>query len=166
MRKIFISVIVLLIYLPSSFAEIKYPFFLNVISEDKNLKKTIFNNVKSLTPNYSNLELKEMRDKGVYVELFIYAINHKNSNTSKDTVVLSIVHTNKIRIFQLTNEVFKDKSKSSEQIKKITADLLMRKGGLLSHMNIAAADNVEQIDIALNRFLKQLSLNIEGYYIY
>ena len=166
MRKIFISIIAILIYLPSSFAETKYPFFLNIISEDQNLKKTIFNNFKSLTPNYSNLKLKETRDKGVYVELFIYAINHKNSNTSKDTVVLSIVHTNKIRIFQLTNEVFKDKSKSSEQIKKITADLLMRKGGLLSHMNIAAADNVEQIDIALNRFLKQLSLNIEGYYIY
>ena len=165
MRKIFISIIAILIYLPSSFAETKYPFFLNIISEDQNLKKTIFNNFKSLTPNYSNLELKETRDKGVYVELFIYAINHKNSNTAKDTVVLSVVHTNKIRIFQLTSEVFKDDSKSSEQIKKITADLVMRKGGLLSHMNIAAVDNVEQIDIALNKFLKQLSLNIKSYYL-
>ena len=92
-------------------------------------------------------------------------IKHKNSNTSKNRIVLSVVHTNKIRIFQLTDEVFKDNSKSSDQTKRITADLMMRKGGLLSHMNIAAADNVEQIDSALNKFLKQLSINIENYYL-
>ena len=61
--------------------------------------------------------------------------------------------------------MFKKESKSTEQIKKITADLVMRKGGLLSHMNIAAVDDVEQIDIALNKFLKQLSLNIKNYYL-
>ena len=164
-RTIFISVILFLIYLPSSFAETKYPFFLNVISEDQNLKSNVYNNVKRLTANYSNLELKEKSDKGVYVELFIYAINHKNSNTSKNTIVLSVVHTNKIRIFQLTDEVFKDNSQSSDQTKRITANLMMTKGGLLSHMNIAAVDNVEQIDIAINKFLKQLSINIESYYL-
>ena len=165
MKTIFAFVILFFIYVPTAFSESKYPFFLNVISEDQNLKNRIFNNFKRLTSNYSNLELKEVRDKGVYVELFIYAINHKNSNTSKDTIVLSVVHTNKIRIFQLTNEVFKDNSQSSDQTKRITADLMMRKGGLLSHMNIAAVDNVEQIDIALNKFLKQLSINIENYYL-
>ena len=82
MRTILISIIAFLIYTPSTFAETKYPFFLNVISEDQNLKSNVYNNVKRLTPNYSNLEFKEVRDKGVYVELFIYAINHKNSNTS------------------------------------------------------------------------------------
>ena len=165
MKKFFIIIIVFLIYLPTAFAETKYPFFLNVISEDQNLKNNVFSNVKRLATNYSNLEFKEVRDKGVYVELFIYAINHKNSNTSKNTIVLSVVHTNKIRIFQLTDEVFKENSKSSDQTKRITADLMMRKGGLLSHMNIAAVDNVEQIDIALNKFLKQLSINIENYYL-
>ena len=165
MKKFFIIIIVFLIYLPTAFAETKYPFFLNVISEDQNLKNNVFSNVKRLATNYSNLEFKEVRDKGVYVELFIYAINHKNSNTSKNTIILSVVHTNKIRIFQLTDEVFKDNSKSSDQTKRITADLMMRKGGLLSHMNIAAVDNVEQIDIALNKFLKQLSINIENYYL-
>ena len=165
MKKFFIIIIVFLIYLPTAFAETKYPFFLNVISEDQNLKNNVFSNVKRLATNYSNLEFKEVRDKGVYVELFIYAINHKNSNTSKNTIILSVVHTNKIRIFQLTDEVFKDNSISSDQTKRITADLMMRKGGLLSHMNIAAVDNVEQIDIALNKFLKQLSINIENYYL-
>ena len=55
--------------------------------------------------------------------------------------------------------------KSSDQTKRITANLMMTKGGLLSHMNIAAVDNVEQIDIAINKFLKQLSKNIEIYYL-
>ena len=42
---------------------------------------------------------------------------------------------------------------------------MMRKGGLLRHMNVAAVDNVQQIDIALNKFLTQLSINIENYYL-
>ena len=36
--------------------------------------------------NFPNLTLREDKDGRVFVQLFIYALRHKNSNNSKDTI--------------------------------------------------------------------------------
>ena len=145
-------------------ASTKYPFYLDIISEDKNLETLIRDKAKKITPKFSNLKLREDKDGRVFVKLFIYALRHKNSNVANDTIILSATHVNKRRIFELTNEVFKKDSKSSEFTKTIAADLMLRDSSLMRHINVAATDDIDRIGVPIARFLKDLSKNIQGYY--
>ena len=83
-------------------ASTRYPYYLDIISEDKNLETLIRDKAKKITPKFSNLKLREDKDGRVFVKLFIYALRHKNSNVSNDTIILSATHVNKRRIFDIS----------------------------------------------------------------
>ena len=164
MKTLILLILKFLIICSLANASTKYPFYLDIISEDKNLENLIKDKAKKIIPKFSNLKLNEDKDGRVFVKLFIYALRHKNSNLSNDTIILSATHINKRRIFELTNEVFKKDSKSSEFTKTIAADLMLRDSGLMRHINVAASDNIDRIDVPIKRFLKDLSKNIQDYY--
>ena len=164
MKTLILITLKFLIMCSLSHAETKLPFYLNVVGEDKSLKNLVRTKTKKLISNFLNLTLKEEKDGRVFVQLFIYALKHKNSNNSKDTIILSATHVNKRRIIELTKEVFKKDSKSSEVTKTIAADLMLRDSGLMTHINVAAIDDVKTINVPIARFLKDLSRNIKGYY--
>lgn len=147
-----------------SYGETKYPFYLDVICADKSLKTLIRTKAKKITLNFSNLKLSEQKDGTTFVKLFVYALKHRNSNTSKDTIIFSATQVNKRRIFELTNEVFKKDNKSSELTKAIAADLMLRDSGIMRHINVAAVDDIYKVDVPIERFLKDLSMNIKSYY--
>ena len=147
-----------------SHADTKFPFYLNVVGEDKSLNKIVRVETKKLVSNFSNLTLREDKDGRVFVKLFIYALRHKNSKISKDTIILSSTHINRRRIVELTKEVFKKDSKSSKLTKTIAADLMLKDSGLMRHINIAAMDDIDKIGVPILRFSKDLSANIENYY--
>lgn len=164
MKILIILILKFLIVSSLANASTKYPFYIDIISEDKNLKTLIRDKAKEIVPNFSNLKLKDDKDGRVFVKLFIYALRHKNSHISNDTIILSATHVNKRRIFELTNEVFKKDSKSSEFTKTIAADLMLKDSGLLRHINVAATDDIDSLRVPITRFLKDLSKNIQGYY--
>ena len=164
MKTLILIILKLLIFASFSHAETKFPFYLNVVGEDKSLKNLVRAKTKKLVSNFPNLTLREDKDGRVFVQLFIYALRHKNSNNSKDTIILSSTHVNKRRIVELTKEVYKKDSKSSEVTKTIAADLMLRDSGLMTHINVAAIDDVKKINVPIARFLKDLSRNIKGYY--
>ena len=41
---------------------------------------------------------------------------------------------------------------------------MLRDSGLMTHINVAAIDDVKTINVPIARFLKDLSRNIKGYY--
>lgn len=147
-----------------SYADKKFPFYFNVVGEDKTLNKIVRIETKKLVSNFSNLTLREDKDGRVFVKLFIYALRHKNSKISKDTIILSATHINKRRIVELTKEVFKKDSKSSKFTKTIAADLMLKDSGIMRHINVAATDDINTIRVPIARFLKDLSKNIQSYY--
>ena len=164
MRILFLLTLKILMASSFSYAETRFPFYLNIITEDENLKILIKAKTKKLTSNFSNLTMREDKDGRIFVKLFIYALRHKNSNNSKDTIILSATHVNKRRIVELTKEVFKKDSKSSEFTKTIAADMVLKDTGLMTHINVAAIDDIKKINVPLTKFLKDLSRNIKGYY--
>ena len=163
--KILIFLILNFIMIPfSSFAGNKFPFYLEVISDNENLKSIVINKTQEIVPDFSNLTLRKDKDGRVFVKLFIYVLKHKNSNIDKDTIILSATHVNKRRIVELTQEVFKKDNKSSDFTKTIAADLMSRDSGIVRHINVAATDDIDRISVPITRFLRDLSKNIRSYY--
>jgi len=163
--KILIFLILNFIMIPfSSFAGNKFPFYLEVISDNENLKSIVITKTEEMVSDFSNLTLRKDKDGRVFVKLFIYVLKHKNSNIDKDTIILSATHVNKRRIVELTQEVFKKDNKSSDFTKTIAADLMSRDSGIVRHINVAATDDIDRISVPITRFLRDLSKNIRSYY--
>ena len=77
MRLLFLLTLKLLLFSSFSYAETKFPFYLNVVGEDKNLKNLVRTKTKKLVSNFPNLTLREDKDGRVFVQLFIYALRQK-----------------------------------------------------------------------------------------
>ena len=166
MQKVLLITLILSLQPILSFAESKYPFYLQVISQDEVIRTKISELINTEISNYG-MQIKSNKNfkDGVGVGLYIYAQKHVNSGINKNTIIFSIAHTSNKRFSELMIEVFKDGSTSTEMTKKITADLILKKKGILKYLNVAAVDEISQINKLIPTILKNLSERIEGYYI-
>ena len=70
----------------TSYGSDKYPFHLNVISDDYFMKTDIEKSVKKNIKKFNNIVIKNNKDfrDGVSVVLYIYGKKHNNSNLNKE----------------------------------------------------------------------------------
>ena len=152
----------------TSYGSEKYPFHLNVISDDYFMKTDIEKSVKKNIKKFNNIVIKNNKDfrDGVSVVLYIYGKKHDNSNLNKEFVTFSVAHTSNSDFMDLMTEVFREESISTDRMKEITGDLIMNKKAILKYLNVASLDDLEKIDVFTETVLNALSTRINGYYAY
>ena len=152
----------------TSYGSEKYPFHLNVISDDYFMKTDIEKSVKKNIKKFNNIVIKNNKDfrDGVSVVLYIYGKKHDNSNLNKEFVTFSVAHTSNSDFMDLMNEVFVEESISTDRMKEITVDLIMNRKAILKYLNVASLDDLEKIDVFTEKVLNALSTRINGYYAY
>ena len=161
-----LNVFFLCLVTATSYSSEKYPFHLNVISNDyymkNDIKKSVIKNIKK----FNNIVIKNNKDfrDGVSVVLYIYGKKHNNSNVDKQFVTFSVAHTSNSAFLDLMTEVFGDESISTDRMKEITSDLIINKKAILKYLNVASIDNLEKIDVFTETVLNALSSRIDGYY--
>ena len=150
----------------TSYGSEKYPFHLNVISDDYFMKTDIEKSVKKNIKKFNNIVIKNNKDfrDGVSVVLYIYGKKHDNSNLNKQFVTFSVAHTSNSDFMDLMTEVFGEESISTDRMKEITGDLIMNKKAILKYLNVASLDDLEKIDVFTETVLNALSTRINGYY--
>ena len=151
----------------TSYGSEKYPFHLNVISNDYLMKSDIEKSVIKNIKKFNNIVIKNNKDfrDGVSVVLYIYGKKHNNSNLDKQFVTFSVAHTSNSDFLDLMTEVFGEDSLSSDRMKEITGDLIINKKAILKYLNVASLDNLEKIDLFTETVLNALSTRIDNYYI-
>ena len=77
MRTLILLTLKFLIISTLAHASTKYPFYLNIISEDKNLETLIRDKAKKITPKFSNLKLREDKDGRVFVNFLSTPLDTK-----------------------------------------------------------------------------------------
>ena len=152
----------------TSYGSEKYPFHLNVISDDYFMKTDIEKSVKKNIKKFNNIVIKNNKDfrDGVSVVLYIYGKKHDNSNLNKEFVTFSVAHTSNSDFMDLMTEVFREESISTDRMKEITGDLIMNRKAILKYLNVASLDDLENIDVFTETVLTALSTRINGYYAY
>ena len=71
MRTLILLTLKFLIISTQAHASTKYPFYLNIISEDKNLDTLIRDKAKKIIPKFSNFKIREDKNGRDFVKLFI-----------------------------------------------------------------------------------------------
>lgn len=160
-----ISAMIFLAYITlnplASFGATQYSFFLHVISEDQDVQMNITESFERNILAFKNLKIHKEK---IGVHLFIYGKKHQNSETHKNIISFSIVHTNNLDIYHLVNEAFDDNHNTPESLKQIAVDLIREEGGLLKYLNTAMIDDISLIDTVVQEILSNLSFRIKNYY--
>ena len=143
----------------TSYGSEKYPFHLNVISDDYFMKTDIEKSVKKNIKKFNNIVIKNNKDfrDGVSVVLYIYGKKQDNSNLNKQFVTFSVAHTSNSDFMDLMTEVFGEESISTDRMKEITGDLIMNRKAILKYLNVASLDDLEKIDVFTETVLNALS---------
>ncbi len=163
MKKILFLIFFLLTFTTLAFAE-QYPVQFQVICENSEIKEKLEKKVSKLIKKNKNITLARKRSREIVVaKLWIYALEHKESKYKKKMWAFSVAHTSHLPIHALVKEVFKKGKKSGENLKKITANIFLSKGGILKHINLSMIDNFEKSNQVMERFVHDFSQKLVTY---
>ena len=147
-----------------AFAE-QYPIEFKVICANSKIKTRLEIKISNLIKKYENITLRiNKSSRGIVVaKMWVYALEHKESRKNKKMWTFSVTHTSHLSIRALVMEVFKKGNSSGENLKKITANMFLSKGGVLKHLSLSIVDNFEKSDQVMDKFVHDFSERIVTY---